>query len=539
MSEKKSQNTAKPIILAVDDTPENLDVVKGILATDYTVKAAINGKMALKIAKAQPPDLILLDIMMPEMDGYEVCRHLKANPQTAQIPVIFLTAKGQTEDEAQGLELGAADYIMKPVSPPILKARVKTHLILKQNMDDLQNANRIISNQKERMQDELNVGRDIQMSMLPRDFPAFPERSEFDIFATLKPAREVGGDLYDFFFINPEEICVVIGDVSGKGVPAALFMAVSKTLIKASATDDHFTSSIVTRTNEELSHDNPSCMFVTLFVCIINVRTGEIRYTNAGHNPPYIKRADGTIDRIDKLHGPVAGAIDGIAYGEAKAHLSKGDQLFLFTDGVTEAMNLHDELFSDLRLEDFLKTQPRESVEALVWATLEAVETFAGEADQADDITILAMRFNIEPEENAHEILELTLQNDLKEIEIINGRFDEFAEQNELPTDVGLKVNIVVDDLLANIISYAYPKDETHKIRVTFDISPSQLVIIIADDGVPFNPLAMADPDTTLSLDERDIGGLGIHLVKSMMDEVQYSRKMGSNIMRLVKRIEK
>ena len=199
--------TDKFTILAVDDTPENLDVVKGILSADYIVKAATSGPMALKIAEKKPPDLILLDIMMPDMDGYEVCRRLKGNELTRDVPVIFLTAMDQTTDEAQGFELGAADYMTKLVNPPILKARVATHLALKSSMDQ-------IRKHKDRMQQELNVGRDIQMSMLPLEFPPFPDRAEFSIHALLQPAREVGGDFYDFFFVGDDEICLVLGDVS-------------------------------------------------------------------------------------------------------------------------------------------------------------------------------------------------------------------------------------------------------------------------------------------------------------------------------------
>ena len=202
------ERNQKAVILAVDDTPENLDVVKGILADDYTVKAAINGQMALKIIEKAPPDLILLDIMMPGMSGYEVCERLKADPDTRDIPVIFLTAMEQTTDEAKGFELGAADYITKPVNPPILEARVKTHLALKFAMDELQSAYAVIKKQKDRMQEELDVGRDIQMSMLPIEFPPFPDRSEFDLHALLKPAREVGGDFYDYFFVSDDEICL-------------------------------------------------------------------------------------------------------------------------------------------------------------------------------------------------------------------------------------------------------------------------------------------------------------------------------------------
>ena len=206
-----NESQSKPVILAVDDTPENLDVVKGILASEYSVTAAINGAIALKIAEKHRPDLILLDVMMPGMDGYEVCQKLKENPKTRDIPVIFVTAMDQTSDETRGFSLGAADYIFKPVVPPILLARVKTHLALKQSMDELSQAYGIIKQQKDRMEEELNIGRDIQMSMLPLEFP---QRDEFSIHALLQPAREVGGDFYDFFFINEDELVLVVGDVS-------------------------------------------------------------------------------------------------------------------------------------------------------------------------------------------------------------------------------------------------------------------------------------------------------------------------------------
>ena len=388
-----SENQSKRTVLAVDDTPENLDVVKGILSPDYTIKAAINGKMALKIAETQSPDLILLDIMMPEMDGYEVCQRLKSNPKTSEIPIIFLTAKDQTMDEAKGFELGAEDYILKPVNPPILKARVKTHVALKQSRDALQEAYGIIKGQKDRMEEELNVGREIQMSMIPLKFPPFPDHDEFDIYATLVPAREVGGDFYDFFFVDDNHLCFCVGDVSGKGVPAALFMAVTKALIKSRAADDRSTGSVLTHVNDELSQDNPSSMFVTVFAAILNIATGEFTYTNAGHNPPYVKHPDGSIRALTERHGPIVGAMSGMAYGEDTTNLSSGDLVLLFTDGVTEAMDVGGNLYSDARLEELLQESQLETVEATVDTVLSSVKRFETGADQADDITILSLLF--------------------------------------------------------------------------------------------------------------------------------------------------
>ena len=349
----------KPVVLAVDDTPENLDVVKGILTPEFTVRAATSGKMALKIIEKQQPDIILLDIMMPGMSGYDVCEQLKADPSTRDIPVIFLTAMEQTTDEAKGFELGAADYITKPVNPPILEARVRTHLALKFAMDELQSAYAVIKKQKDRMQEELNVGRDIQMSMLPIEFPPFPDRSEFDLHAILEPAREVGGDFYDYFFVSDDELCLVVGDVSGKGVPAALFMAVAKTMLKTSAIDDPSPASIFTRVNDELSADNPASMFVTIFLALVNIRTGEFRYCNAGHNPPYLLHENHSFTCLNARHGPIIGAMPGIAYKESKGQLAQSDILYIFTDGVTEAMDTNGNLYSDCLL--YTSPSPRDS----------------------------------------------------------------------------------------------------------------------------------------------------------------------------------
>lgn len=385
-----TDEVVKPVVLAVDDTPENLDVVKGILAPDYKVKAVTNGAAALKIAEKQPPDIILLDIMMPDMDGYEVCRQLKANPVTAAIPVIFLTAKDQTADEAEGFALGAADYIHKPVNPPILQARVNTHVALKKSMDELQDLSEALARAKERMEAELNVGRDIQHSMLPDWVPAY---SEIELCASMDAAREVGGDFYDYFMLNDEELCFCVADVSGKGVGAALFMAMTKLLIKSRASDDKMPAKILTRVNADLAKDNPTCMFVTVFLATINLRTGQVTYTNAGHNPPMIKRASGDVDEVPDAHGPVLGAMEGMEYGESSINLGPGDVLLVFTDGVTEAMNKEGSLYSDARLLQTIQNISEISADSILKTVCRSVDDFALGAEQADDITMITLQY--------------------------------------------------------------------------------------------------------------------------------------------------
>jgi sigma-B regulation protein RsbU (phosphoserine phosphatase) len=395
-----------------------------------------------------------------------------------------------------------------------------------------------LRNQKERMEDELNIGREIQMSMIPLVFPPFPDHDEFSVFAALEPAREVGGDFYDYYFIDEERFCFCIGDVSGKGVPAALFMAMAKTLIKSRAADDRSTASILTHVNDELSVDNSSCMFVTIFSGILNIRTGELLYTNAGHNPPYLKRKDGTLQLLDQRHGPVIGAVEGMVYGEGRDTLEPGDLLLLYTDGVTEAMDVEERLFSEDRLEQLLTSMDTNDPDEVIENTVAAVKTFEGEAEQADDITVLALAFHGSPENALVAERQIAIKNRLPEIATVNEKFEEFAEEFGVPLPIVMKFSLMFDDLLNNVISYAYKDDRDHEIEVRMELAGGRLIVTIADDGVPFNPLSVMAPRTDLALEEREIGGLGIHLVRNLVDEVSYQRRIDRNVLTLMSHLQ-
>ncbi|MGE4519152.1 MAG: SpoIIE family protein phosphatase [Desulfobacteraceae bacterium] len=244
--------------------------------------------------------------------------------------------------------------------------------------------------EKQRIESELNIARDIQLGLLPKIFPPFPDRNEFDIYAYLKPAKEVGGDLYDFFFIDEKSLCFVIGDVSDKGVPAALFMAITKTLIKTNAETDNSPASIMMSVNEVLSKDNPNSMFVTLIVGVLDIETGKIRYANAGHNPPVIKRNNEVFYKKG-ISGPVAGAVEGIIYKEMEIELDKGDMIFLYTDGVTEAMNNMKNLFSEQRLKKIIESQDFIKSSGYIEKIKQEIDIFAETEPQSDDITMLSI----------------------------------------------------------------------------------------------------------------------------------------------------
>ncbi|HWQ76883.1 MAG TPA: LytS/YhcK type 5TM receptor domain-containing protein [Syntrophomonas sp.] len=252
---------------------------------------------------------------------------------------------------------------------------------------------REILRQKELIEGELTVARQIQMSIIPKIFPAFPGRPEFDIYGLLEPAKEVGGDLYDYFLLDNDHLCFTIGDVSGKGVPASLFMAVTKTLIKAKADIAMGPEEILYAVNSELSTDNDSSMFVTEFLGILTISSGEILYSNGGHNPPYILRQNGVLQKLPVMAGMALGAMENMPYTCASLKLNQGDSLIMYTDGVTEAMNGAGDLFNEARLEQILTRLTGQTVREEAVAILNATREFADGAMQSDDITIVALQY--------------------------------------------------------------------------------------------------------------------------------------------------
>jgi sigma-B regulation protein RsbU (phosphoserine phosphatase) len=418
------------------------------------------------------------------------------------------------------------------------EGEIVNYVAIKRDITERKEMEAELDKARHRMEDELNVGREIQMSMLPLIFPPYPRRGEFDVFAMLEPAREVGGDFYDFFLIDDEHFCLCVGDVSGKGVPAALFMAVTKTLIKSRASNDYSPASILTHVNKEISSNNDASMFVTIFLAILNLNSGKLLYSNAGHNPPYIRRVDGELVRLDHRHGPVIGAVEELVYGQDEGVLERGDLLFTYTDGVTEAMDEGQSLYDERRLASCLSSLESNSAEASVHSVLADVRGFQGEAEQADDITILATAYFGEPEGAEVGILDLVLASRLEEIDRVNSAFNDFAEAENLAVPTRRSINLVLDELLNNAITYAFHDDEEHAIEVRIELSSDRLSVTVSDDGIPFNPFAGPPADTALSVEDREIGGLGIHLVRNVMDEVSYNRRTDRNVVILVKYLD-
>jgi len=252
---------------------------------------------------------------------------------------------------------------------------------------------KISATQKEKIENELKIAKNIQMTMVPSKFPPFPERNEFDIYASMEPARVVGGDLYDFFMLNDNELFFIIGDVSDKGIPASLFMMVTSTLLKNGALHGGPPSAIVEGVNKELCKSNDTFMFVTAFAGILNIKTGLLTYSNAGHNSPYIIR-NGSLLLLEETHNCVLAIDEDVKYTDKMFHMKQEDYFFTFTDGVTEAMNSSDELFGEKRLEEKLCEKDYSSAEEIIKEVNKSIKSFVGDFEQSDDITMLAIRYN-------------------------------------------------------------------------------------------------------------------------------------------------
>ncbi len=244
----------------------------------------------------------------------------------------------------------------------------------------------------ERIESELNVAREIQMGLLPKTFPPFPERSEFDLYASLEPAKEVGGDLYDFLFLDEDHFCFAVGDVSGKGVPAALFMAISRTLLRAAAARERDPARIMESMNNDLAPDNPNSMFVTLFIGVLNVRTGRLAYANGGHNQPVLKDENG-VRFLQGRSGPMVGAMEDLPYAPLEIDMAPGESIFLYSDGITEAMDAQDALYSDERLLATMGALGNLGPREIIQAVLDDVSRHVQQAEQSDDITALCLKY--------------------------------------------------------------------------------------------------------------------------------------------------
>ena len=381
-------------ILSVDDELD-LELLltqyfrRKIRKGEYEFVFAHNGLEALTMMLRHPDiEIVLSDINMPEMDGLTLLARINEMRNPA-LRVIMVSAYGDMGNIRQAMNNGAFDFATKPIDLDDLSVTIEKAI---KQIEYIRQTQREHA-QLEDLKGDLAVAGEIQQAILPRVFPPFPENIDvMDLAALMTPAKDVGGDFYDFFHIDPEHIGVVMADVSGKGIPAAIFMAVSRTLIRAIGTQGLTPEECINKANELLCMESANNMFVTVFYGIYNVKTGELRYCNGGHNAPCIIHSDGRTELMKVEPNFIVGALGGMTYKGEKTTLEKGETLLLYTDGVTEAVNPSMEEYGEQRMIDTLSTQTAHTCRETIDGLLQSVRDFAGEAEQSDDITILALK---------------------------------------------------------------------------------------------------------------------------------------------------
>ena len=378
----------------------------------------------------------------------------------------------------------------------------------------------IVNSQKERIESELEIAQTIQSAMLPKVFPPFLDRLDLNIYGMVKPAKEIGGDLYDFY-VRHDKLFFCLGDVSGKGVPAALVMATVRSLFRSVTSHEEDAAVIMQQINDSLGENNEQNMFVTLFLGVLDLKSGQLHYCNAGHNAPILNQTALPV----KSNLPI-GVDMGHVFEAQSAKMQPNDVIFLYTDGLTEAENVRHELFGEQRMMDILTSVLGMRPRLLVSTMQNAVESFVDGAQQSDDLTMLAIRF---------EKPAIVMRNDIQQIPTLA----EWIDGMNIPMELNMPINLALEEAVTNVMLYAYPGRTDGKVFVECvqcnGVKGEQLIFTISDSGVPFDPTQAPEVDTSLSAEERAIGGLGIHLVRQLMDEITYERIDNMNVLTLVK----
>jgi sigma-B regulation protein RsbU (phosphoserine phosphatase) len=543
-------------------------------------------------------------------------------------------AEGEAGAEAGGSGKGELDVLavaFQTMSDRIREQHVRLEALIAERTRDVEVLREALRtrDQLNALRQELDFARELQLSSLPQVFPPFPERTEFDIHAAMVPAKEVGGDFYDFFLIDRTHLGFVIGDASGKGVPAAMFIAITRSLVKAVAPLAASPGECMAFVNTMLARDNPQTLFATCFYAVLDTASGVVEFCNAGHPPPLIRRKSGGVEAIRDVSGVALGVMEDLEYDTGTFRLERGDLLLLYTDGVTEATDSRDKLYEESRLIEEVEHRVLLEPAGAIASVQAAVEAFVGDAPQFDDITMLALRFlepsaldagyvepvrrlmltgfpaapaeaefddlvlptaaeldsplaQVEPMEPMEDVLPVSdtlveaapatspepepepvaapqklvvrlgpplstplaqcprirvpIANDLAELERLAGEVEAFVDEHGIESRIAFNLNLCLDELITNTVSYGYDDDQHHEIVVTFTLDGSTLITEIVDDGKPYDPFTQApEPDLDLGVDDRPIGGLGVFLVKEFMDRVEYHRQDDKNVVILWK----
>jgi sigma-B regulation protein RsbU (phosphoserine phosphatase) len=446
------------------------------------------------------------------------------------------------DDVARGRdELGHLATVFQKMAVEVQAREDHLEGLVRARTRDLEDKNAQLEAAKARMDRELDIARTLQATMLPQRMPVHPAYSGR---VSMTPAQEMGGDFYDFFPLGSERLGLVIADVSGKGVPAAFFMAISRTILQANAQEALTPGDCLARVNDALCEQNPLDLFVTVFYGVLDLRTGVLAYANGGHNPPLRLLRDGAVEDLPRTGGMALGVMEGMPYAEASVTLQVDDTLFLFTDGISEAMNTDGQEFTEARLSAVLSEARGETVDLVLERVTDAVDAFVGDAPQSDDITCLVLRYKgwsaDDPPKEAAAMTDgvfsrrWDLSGDADAVGRVAGDVDVLTADGTLSSREAHAVQLVIEEVLMNAITHALVGVEAPRLSLEIHADARSVAIIVRDNGPPFDPFTDAPPpDLDADLDDRPIGGLGVHLIRSMMDEVAYRRDGDVNEVRM------
>ena len=417
-----------------------------------------------------------------------------------------------------------------------VKVDVRTNAEFSSLSDDINSTvstlKKYIAEAAARIDKELEYAKQIQLSALPSDFP---DTEDYSVFAQMIAAKEVGGDFYDFYSFDDNTVFFLAADVSGKGIPAAMFMMKAKTIIKDLSERGLSVNEIFTLANEKLCENNESDMFVTAWIGKFDLSTGKLTFTNAGHNPPLIVHADGECEYLKSRPGFVLAGMEGIMYRENEITLNKGDRILLYTDGVTEATDINEALYGEDRLLSYINKNKNLKAEELLLGLKKDIDLFVGEAPQFDDITMLVFDYKKKEGTPVKEKIFSATKDSLSEVIAFT---EECLESFDCSMKNSMTICVAVEEIFINIANYAYSDGNGNaSLSFGFDKNERIMTLVIKDNGIPFNPLEKAEPDITLSADDREIGGLGIFITKKTMDTVCYSYENGQNVLTMTKKI--
>ena len=492
----------------------NLDVIKDYLFTKFNINYKAGRKdsalaVAVKIAS------VIDSAVIKQMDN-----------QAAELATIYETQKKEAQIARQQTELSHQRMIGLIVA---IIALIVFFVII--DIYRRRSAKRLakVNAAKERMESELSIARNIQMSMVPH---TFPEREDLDMYAMMTPAKEVGGDLYSYL-IQGDILYFCVGDVSGKGVPASLFMAQTTRLFHTLASQGMAPAEICTHMNDELTEDNEQCMFVTIFICKLNIRLHSFEYCNAGHNPPVIGNADGQFSFLEMNSNACIGLWPGLKFVGESIDYFKDRMLLIYTDGLNEAENSQQEQFGEERILELLKQTQSASARQVVETLAEAVSQHRNGAEPNDDLTMMCVSMK------KQQVIrkEIKLRNQVEELERVLQFIEEIGDDLGLDMELVMNLKLVMEEMVSNVIFYAYPKGTEGTIELSVDGDEKELTFLLSDQGYEFDPTLKADPDLDVNPAERRLGDMGIFIVKNIMDSVTYQRLEGKNLLTMKKNI--